>query len=103
LRAGGAGRAVCAGGSGTMVAWLGGIQAQIQARIGESKVCYQTLRRAEAAIGRAGHEEDPAWMFDFDAGRLHAVAGSCYRRLGKTSAAEQALGEAMASLAVSCH
>jgi hypothetical protein len=90
-------------GSATMVAWLGGLQAQIQARIGESKACYQTLRRAEAAIGRAGRGERPAWMFDFDAGRLHAVAGSCYRRLGKTSAAEQALGEAMASLAASCH
>ena len=42
-------------------------------------------------------------MFDFDAGRLHAVAGSCYRRLGKTSAAEQALSEAMASLSASSH
>jgi transcriptional regulator with XRE-family HTH domain len=90
-------------GSATMVAWLAGLQAQILACIGESKTCYQTLRRAEAAIGQAERGEDPPWMFDFDAGRLHAVAGSCYRRLGKTSAAEQALGEAMASLSASCH
>ena len=90
-------------GSATMVAWLAGLQAQMLACIGESKTCYQTLRRAEAAIGRAERGEDPLWMFDFDAGRLHAVAGSCYRRLGKTSAAEQALGQAMASLSASCH
>jgi hypothetical protein len=85
----------------TMVAWLTGLRAQSLATMGDAKRCYQALRRAEAVIDRVG-PGDPPWMFSFDTGRLHAVTGSCYRRLGKTSAAEQALGQAMAAISEGC-
>lgn len=86
----------------TMQAWLAGLEAQPLATMGESKGCYQALRRAEVAIQKADPDEDPPWMYGFDASRLQGLAGSCYRRLGKTAAAERSLLDAMASLPGSC-
>jgi len=86
----------------TIVAWLAGLQAQALATLGENKSCYQALTRAQAAMDRTGTGEDPPWMFHFDAGRLQVVAGSCYRRLGKTRAAERALSGAITSLSAGC-
>jgi tetratricopeptide (TPR) repeat protein len=41
-------------------------------------------------------------MYSFDESRLAAVAGACYRQLGKTAAAERTLQEALAALDPSC-
>ncbi len=41
-------------------------------------------------------------MYQFDRGRFEILAGSCYRRLGKTKAAERTLHEALHSLGPSC-
>ncbi|MEA2587508.1 MAG: hypothetical protein QOH66_435 [Actinomycetota bacterium] len=95
------GVAGASGASSTIVAWLAGLRAQNLATMGEAKRCYQALKRAEGVIDQVGHGDHP-WMFGFDAGRLHAVAGSCYRRLGKTSAAEHSLGQAMAFISEGC-
>ncbi len=54
------------------------------------------------AIGQAPPEEDPPWMYSFDDGRLAALGGSCYRQLGKLTAAERTLREALEALDVSC-
>ncbi|HKO84146.1 MAG TPA: hypothetical protein VJ140_06195 [Actinomycetota bacterium] len=56
------------------------------------------LRQAETAIGQARPEEDPPWMYSFDDGRLAALAGTCYRQLGKLTAAERTLQEALEAL-----
>jgi tetratricopeptide (TPR) repeat protein len=37
-------------------------------------------------------------MYSFDEGRLAALAGSCYRQLGKLTAAERTLQEALEAL-----
>src|SRR4029453_1497868 len=59
-------------------------------------------RRAETAIGQARSDEDPPWMYSFDDGRLAALAGTCYRQLGKLTAAERTLQEALDELDASC-
>ena len=41
-------------------------------------------------------------MYSFDDGRLAALAGSCYRQLGKLTAAERTLQEALEALDASC-
>jgi dienelactone hydrolase len=41
-------------------------------------------------------------MYSFDEGRLAALAGTCYRQLGKLTAAERTLHEALAALDPSC-
>jgi len=63
-----------------------------------TKACFVALRQAEAAIGQARPKEDPPWMYSFDEGRLTALAGSCYRQLGKLTAAERTLQEALEAL-----
>jgi tetratricopeptide (TPR) repeat protein len=68
----------------------------------ESKACFVALRQAETVIGQARAEEDPPWMYGFDQARLAALAGACYRQLGKTAAAERTLQEALAALDPSC-
>jgi tetratricopeptide (TPR) repeat protein len=68
----------------------------------ESKACFVALRQAETAIGQARADEDPPWMYGFDDARLAALAGACYRQLGKTAAAERTLQDALAALDPSC-
>jgi hypothetical protein len=41
-------------------------------------------------------------MYSFDDGRLAALAGACYRQLGKLPAAERTLQEALEALDASC-
>jgi hypothetical protein len=41
-------------------------------------------------------------MYSFDEARLAALAGACYRQLGKTAAAERTLQEALNALDASC-
>jgi tetratricopeptide (TPR) repeat protein len=86
----------------TTHSWLGGLEAQALATLHESKACFGALRQAETAIGQAWPEEDPPWMYSFDEARLAALAGACYRQLGKLTAAERTLHEALAALDVSC-
>jgi tetratricopeptide (TPR) repeat protein len=68
------------------------------ASVQDTKACFVALRQAETAIGQARPEEDPPWMYNFDDGRLAALAGTCYRQLGKTTAAERTLQEALEGL-----
>jgi tetratricopeptide (TPR) repeat protein len=86
----------------TTRAWLAGLEAQALAGLQDNKGCFVALRQAETAIGQARPEEDPPWMYSFDDGRLAALAGSCYRQLGKLTAAERTLQEALAALDASC-
>jgi transcriptional regulator with XRE-family HTH domain/tetratricopeptide (TPR) repeat protein len=86
----------------TTRSWLVGLEAQALATLRESKACFLALRQAETAIGQARAEEDPPWMYGFDEARLAALAGTCYRQLGKISAAERTLHEALAALDPSC-
>jgi transcriptional regulator with XRE-family HTH domain/tetratricopeptide (TPR) repeat protein len=86
----------------TTRAWLAGLEAQALATLHESKACFVALRQAETAIGQAQPEEDPPWMYRFDEGRLAALAGSCYRQLGKFTPAERTLQEALEALDPSC-
>jgi tetratricopeptide (TPR) repeat protein len=60
------------------------------------------LREAETAIWQARPQEDPPWMYSFDDARLAALAGACYRQLGKLPAAERTLQNALAALDASC-
>jgi tetratricopeptide (TPR) repeat protein len=64
----------------------------------DNKACFVALRQAETAIGQARPDEDPPWMYSFDEGRLAALAGICYRHLGKLTAAERTLQEALEAL-----
>jgi tetratricopeptide (TPR) repeat protein len=82
----------------TTRAWLAGLEAQALAGSHDNKACFVALRQAETAIGQARPEEDPPWMYSFDDGRLAALAGTCYRQLGKTTAAERTLQEALEGL-----
>jgi tetratricopeptide (TPR) repeat protein len=82
----------------TTRSWLAGLEAQALATLHESKACFVALRQAETAIGQARAEEDPPWMYGFDEARLAALAGTCYRQLGKITAAERTLHEALAAL-----
>jgi len=86
----------------TTRSWLAGLEAQALARLHESKSCFVALRQAETAIGQARPEEDPPWMYSFDEGRLAALAGTCYRQLGKITAAERTLQDALEALDPSC-
>jgi transcriptional regulator with XRE-family HTH domain/tetratricopeptide (TPR) repeat protein len=86
----------------TTRSWLAGLEAQALATLHESKACFVALHQAETAIGQARPEEDPPWMYGFDEARLAALAGSCYRQLGKTAAAERTLQEALNALDASC-
>lgn len=82
----------------TTKAWLAGLEAQALACVGDRKACSDALRRADTALGQAQREEDPAWMYEFDHARLLALSGACYGQLGRISAAERALCEAMTAL-----
>jgi tetratricopeptide (TPR) repeat protein len=86
----------------TTRSWLAGLEAQALATLHESKACFVALHQAETAIGQARPEEDPPWMYSFDEARLAALAGACYRQLGKTAAAERTLQEALNALDASC-
>ena len=86
----------------TTTSWLKGLEAQACAAIGDVEDCFIALKRSEAAIERSHPDEDPAWMYRFDRGRFELLAGSCYRRLGKTVAAERTLTGALVSLGPSC-
>ena len=82
----------------TTRAWLAGLEAQALASLHDNKACFVALRQAETAIGQARPDEDPPWMYSFDEGRLAALAGTCYRQLGKLTAAERTLQEALEAL-----
>jgi tetratricopeptide (TPR) repeat protein len=86
----------------TTRAWLAGVEAQALATLHESKACFVALRQADTAIEQARPEEDPPWMYSFDEGRLAALAGTCYRQLGKLTAAQRTLQEALEALDPSC-
>jgi tetratricopeptide (TPR) repeat protein len=86
----------------TTRAWLAGLEAQALAGVQDNTACFVALRQAETAIGQARPEEDPPWMYSFDEGRLAALAGTCYRQLGKLTAAERTLQEALEALDASC-
>jgi tetratricopeptide (TPR) repeat protein len=82
----------------TTRSWLAGLEARALATLHENKACFAALREAETAIGQARPEEDPPWMYSFDEVRFAALAGACYRQLGKTTAAERTLQDALAAL-----
>ena len=86
----------------TTRAWLAGVEAQALASLHDNKACFVALRQAETTIGQARPEEDPPWMYSFDEGRLAALAGTCYRQLGKITAAERTLQDALEALDPSC-
>jgi transcriptional regulator with XRE-family HTH domain len=91
----GAGALAARSATATISSWLQGLEAQALAATGSTRDCLVALKRAEAAIERARPGEDPAWMYSFDRGRFQILAGSCYRRLGKTKAAERTFYEAL--------
>ena len=86
----------------TTRAWLASLEAQALACLHDNKACFVALRQAETAIGQARPEEDPPWMYSFDEVRLAALAGTCYRQLGKSTAAERTLQESLERLDPSC-
>jgi tetratricopeptide (TPR) repeat protein len=86
------------GGSATLRSWLWALRGQALAELGDETGCVAALTKAEAAIGQARPEDDPPWMDAFDPGRFAALAGSCYRKLGRLKAAEELLQLAMTQL-----
>ncbi|MGH3961934.1 MAG: hypothetical protein ACRDRY_01565 [Pseudonocardiaceae bacterium] len=82
----------------TTRSWLISVEARALASVGDAKSCFGALRRARTVMGQARREEDPAWMYEFDHARLLALTGACYGRLGKTTAAERTLREALKAL-----
>jgi tetratricopeptide (TPR) repeat protein len=98
LLAEGASRKAARGGSATLRSWLWALRGQALAELGDASGCVAALTKSEAAIGRARPEQDPPWMDAFDPGRFAALAGSCYRKLGRLEAAEELLQLAMTQL-----
>lgn len=98
LLAEGASRKAARSGSATLRSWLWALRGQALAELGDAMGCVAALTEAEAAIGRARPKQDPPWMDAFDPGRLAALAGSCYRKLGQLEAAEELLQLAMTQL-----
>ncbi|MDQ3885597.1 MAG: tetratricopeptide repeat protein [Actinomycetota bacterium] len=88
--------------TGTTRAWLASVEAQLLASVGDRQACFASLRRAEVALGQARREEDPGWMYKFDQARLLALAGACYGQLGRLTAAERALRQALDELSAEC-
>ncbi len=71
---------------------------QALADLGDATGCVAALKHAEKAIGQARPEEDPPWLDAFDAARFSVLAGSCYRKLGQTDAAEELLQLALTQI-----
>jgi tetratricopeptide (TPR) repeat protein len=89
-------------GSPLLSSWLAAITAVVAAQLGRKTDAVQALGQAEHALQRADAASTPAWMYQFDAARLSAVAGTCYLRLGHLKHAIGSLQEALDGLPVGC-
>jgi len=93
-----ASRKAARSGTATLRSWLWGLRGQALADLGDATGCVAALKHAEKAIGQARPEEDPPWLDAFDAARFSVLAGSCYRKLGQTDAAEELLQLALTQI-----
>jgi tetratricopeptide (TPR) repeat protein len=93
-----ASRKAARSGTATLRSWLWGLRGRALADLGDASGCVAALKHAEKAIGQARSEEDPPWLDVFDAARFSVLAGSCYRKLGQTDAAEELLQLALTQI-----
>jgi tetratricopeptide (TPR) repeat protein len=93
-----ASRKAARSGTATLRSWLWGLRGRALADLGDASGCVAALKHAEKAIGQARPEEDPPWLDVFDAARFSVLAGSCYRKLGQTDAAEELLQLALTQI-----
>jgi tetratricopeptide (TPR) repeat protein len=81
-------------------AWLATLEAEAHALAGETSKCLRVFDEAEAAMSRAGGEDEsrrPRLAF-FDPDRLAGERGVALARLGQPEAAQEVLRPALASL-----
>jgi tetratricopeptide (TPR) repeat protein len=98
LLAEGASRKAARSGTATLRSWLWGLRGRALADLRDTTGCVAALKHAEKAIGQARPEEDPPWLDAFDPARFSVLAGSCYRKLGQTEAAEELLQDALTQI-----
>ena len=75
--------------------WLGAIEAEVYASLGDSKACSKALERAEQITIL---KTTDLYATGFNTSRLAGYKGSCFVRLGKPELARFALNEALRSL-----
>src|SRR5215208_4071444 len=81
-------------------AWLATLEAEAHALAGDTSNCLRVFDEAEAAMSRAGGEDEsrrPRFAF-FDPNRLTGERGVALARLGQPDAAQDMLAPALASL-----
>ena len=81
-------------------AWLATLEAEAHALAGDTSKCLRVFDDAEAAMSRAGSEDEsrrPRVAF-FDPDRLAGERGVALARLGQSDAAQEVLGPSLASL-----
>jgi hypothetical protein len=81
-------------------AWLATLEAEAHALAGDTSKCFRVFDEAEAAMSRAGGEDEssrPRLAF-FDPDRLAGERGVALARLGQPDAAQDVLAPALASL-----
>ena len=81
-------------------AWLATLEAEAHALAGDTSKCLRVFDEAEAAMSRAGGEDEssrPRLAF-FDPDRLAGERGVALARLGQPDAAQDVLASALASL-----
>jgi tetratricopeptide (TPR) repeat protein len=81
-------------------AWLATLEAEAHALAGDTSKCLRVFDEAEAAMSRAGGEDEssrPRLAF-FDSDRLAGERGVALARLGQPDAAQDVLASALASL-----
>jgi tetratricopeptide (TPR) repeat protein len=81
-------------------AWLATLEAEAHALAGDTSKCLRVFDEAEAAMSRAGGEDEssrPRLAF-FDPDRLAGERGVALARLGQPDAAQDVLAPALASL-----
>jgi tetratricopeptide (TPR) repeat protein len=81
-------------------AWLATLEAEAHALAGDASSCLRVFDEAEAAMSRAGGEDEsrrPRLAF-FDPDRLAGERGVALARLGQPDAAQKVLAPALASL-----
>ena len=86
------------GAGATAHAWLAGLEAEAQARLGERGASLDALDDAEAAFAVADPAHNRCWIEFFDRGRLEGLKVSSFVHLRLPDDAEQASRRALAAL-----
>jgi transcriptional regulator with XRE-family HTH domain len=76
--------------------WLASVEAEIQAKAGQTRASLTAIDRAEGSL--APGQEVPGWMDYYDKTRLLGFKGFAFLKAGKPDVARNVLGEALAGL-----